>query len=103
MVFEPPVIWANSSSGRASASVTFTLSSGRASSSAMSIAVEVVMPWPTSMRGSAQDTEPSFSATSTMSWPSVGFWTWMRKSPRSSASAISGVPGRAWATPSSRP
>ena len=59
VVFEPPVSWLNSSSGRASARVTSTLSTGRSSSSAMIIAVEVVMPWPTSARGSANDAVPS--------------------------------------------
>ncbi len=58
-MFEPPVSWLNSSSGRASASVTRTCSRGRSSSSAISIAVEVVMPWPTSARGSAKDAVPS--------------------------------------------
>ena len=51
VVLEPPVSWFNTSSGRASASVTWTLSTGRSSSSAIIIAVEVVMPWPTSVRG----------------------------------------------------
>ncbi len=59
VVFEPPVSWLKSSSGRASASVTSTLSRGRSSSSAMIIAVEVVMPWPFSDRGSANDAVPS--------------------------------------------
>jgi hypothetical protein len=59
VVFEPPVSWLNTSSGRASANVTRTRSSGTDSSSAMSIAVEVVMPCPTSARCSANDTVPS--------------------------------------------
>ena len=59
VVFEPPVSWLNSSSGRASASVTRTRSRGTASSSAISMAVEVVMPCPTSARGSAKETMPS--------------------------------------------
>ena len=71
MVLEPPVSWLNSSSGRASASVTCTLSSGRSSSSAMIIAVEVVMPWPTSARGSANDAVPS-ALTATVISPAVG-------------------------------
>jgi hypothetical protein len=44
VVLEPPVSWLNSSSGRAGARVTTTRSTGRSSSSAMSMAVEVVMP-----------------------------------------------------------
>jgi hypothetical protein len=44
VVDDPPVSWLNSSSGRASARVTFTLDTGRSSSSAMIIAVEVVIP-----------------------------------------------------------
>ena len=63
MVLEPPVSWLNTSSGRASASVTFTLLTGRSSSSAMSIEVEVTMPWPTSMRGRANDAVPSLCTT----------------------------------------
>ena len=58
-MLDPPVSWLNTSSGRASASVTLTLPTGRSSSSAMSIADEVVMPWPTSMRGRANDAVPS--------------------------------------------
>ena len=59
VVLEPPVSWLKSSSGRAGARLTLTLSTGRSSSSAMSIAVEVVMPWPTSARGSAKLAVPS--------------------------------------------
>ena len=59
VVLDPPVSWLNSSSGRASASVTRTLSTGSSSSSAIIIAVEVVMPWPISVRGSANDAVPS--------------------------------------------
>ena len=66
VVLEPPVSWLNSSSWRAGASVTSTLSSGRSSSSAMSIAVEVVMPWPTSIRGSAKVAVPSSRMTTVM-------------------------------------
>ena len=58
--FEPPVSWFHTSSGRASASVTRTFSTGSSSSSAISMAVEVVMPWPTSIRGSAKDAVPSW-------------------------------------------
>ena len=47
------------SSGRASASVTLTLSSARPISSAIVIAAAVVIPCPTSARGSANDTVPS--------------------------------------------
>ena len=46
IVFDPPVIWFQTSSGRASASVTCTLSSGRSISSAIVIATAVVIPWP---------------------------------------------------------
>ena len=67
MVFDPPVSWLNSSSGRASASVTETRSTGRSSSSAMSIAVDVVMPWPFSERGSANRTIPSVPSVSVIS------------------------------------
>ncbi len=59
MVFEPPVSWLNSSSGRASARVTVTFSTARFISSAIVIATAVVMPWPTSARGSANETVPS--------------------------------------------
>ena len=59
VVFEPPVSWLNSSSGRASASVTDIFSSGRSSSSAISIAEDVVMPCPTSARGRAKEAVPS--------------------------------------------
>ena len=44
VVLDPPVSWLSSSSGRAGARVTRTFSTGRSSSSAMIIAVEVVMP-----------------------------------------------------------
>ncbi len=44
VVLEPPVSWFHTSSGRAFARVTCTLSTGSASSSAINIAVEVVMP-----------------------------------------------------------
>jgi hypothetical protein len=56
---EPPVSWLNSSSGLASASVTFTRSSGSSISSAIVIATAVVIPCPTSARGSANETVPS--------------------------------------------
>ena len=59
VVLEPPVSWLKTSSGRAGASVTCTFSTGSSSSSAISIAVEVVIPWPTSIRGSANDAVPS--------------------------------------------
>ncbi len=59
VVFEPPVSWLNTSSGRAGARLTCTFSIGRSSSSAMMIAVDVVMPWPTSIRGIANDAVPS--------------------------------------------
>jgi hypothetical protein len=57
-VFEPPVSWFQTSSGRASDSVIFTLWSGRSSSSAMIIAIAVVIPCPTSARGIANDAVP---------------------------------------------
>ena len=63
VVFEPPVIWLKTSSGRAGARVTCTFSTGRSSSSAISIAVEVVTPWPFSERGSSKEAVPSFSTT----------------------------------------
>jgi hypothetical protein len=44
IVFDPPVIWFQISSGRASASVTFTLLTGRSSSSAIVMATAVVIP-----------------------------------------------------------
>ena len=59
IVFEPPVIWFQTSSGRASASVTRTLSSGTSISSAIVMATAVVIPCPTSARGSAKETVPS--------------------------------------------
>ena len=59
VVDDPPVSWLKSSSGRASASVTLTLVTGSSSSSAMIIAVEVMIPWPFSDRGSAKDAVPS--------------------------------------------
>ena len=59
VVLDPPVSWLNTSSGRDGARETCTFSTGRSSSSAMMIAVEVVMPWPTSIRGMAKDAVPS--------------------------------------------
>ena len=59
IVLEPPVIWFQTSSGRASASVTRTLSSGTSISSAIVMATAVVIPCPTSARGSAKETVPS--------------------------------------------
>lgn len=61
VVLEPPVSWLNTSSGRAGARLTRTFSIGRSSSSAMIIAVDVVIPCPTSIRGSAKVAAPSFS------------------------------------------
>jgi hypothetical protein len=52
MVFDPPVNMLNMSSGLASDSGTLTFSSGRSISSAISMPIAVVMPWPTSARGS---------------------------------------------------
>ncbi len=68
VVLEPPVSWLSISSGRAGASVTLTFSTGRSSSSAMIIAVEVVMPWPTSIRGSAKVAVPSSLTVMVISW-----------------------------------
>jgi hypothetical protein len=82
VVLEPPVSWLKSSSGRASARVTVTLSRGSSSSSAMIIAVEVVMPWPFSDRGSANDAVPS-SLTVIVTKLAVGRAASARKSLRS--------------------
>ncbi len=103
IVLEPPVSWPVSRSRRASARLTRTLLSGSPSSSPMSMATAVVMPWPTSSRGRAQDTPPPSSATSTISEGSEPRAARIRKSPRSIWSDGSGEPGSAWATPSSRP
>ena len=59
MEFEPPVSWFQISSGRASASVTWTWSIARSISSAIVIATAVVIPCPTSARGSANEAVPS--------------------------------------------
>ena len=92
--FDPPVNWLNSNSGRASASVMRILSSGRSSSSAISIATDVVMPWPTSARGSANDAVPSV-----FSWIAirldVGAAARVSRSPRSIRSDGSGGDGTA--------
>ena len=53
------MIWFQISSGRASASVTFTLLIDRSISSAIVMAAAVVIPWPTSARGMANETVPS--------------------------------------------
>ena len=53
MVFDPPVNMLNPSSGRESDKGTLTFSSGRSISSAISMAIAVSMPWPTSVRGRA--------------------------------------------------
>ena len=68
VLLEPPVSWLNSSSGRAGARVTCTFSTGRSSSSAMIIAVEVVIPWPTSARWSANEAVPSLFTVIVISW-----------------------------------
>ncbi len=68
VVLEPPVSWFQTSSGRAGARVTCTFSRGRSSSSAMVIAVEVVMPWPTSIRGMSKDAVPSSLIVMVISW-----------------------------------
>lgn len=82
VVFEPPVSWLNSSSGRASARVTWIFSSGRSSSSATSIALEVVMPWPTSARGRAKEAVPSLSSRMVIRF-AVGSAAWVSMSLRS--------------------
>ena len=51
--------WLKTSSGRESAKVTVTWSGSRSISSAMIIAVEVMIPCPLSDRGSWNDTVPS--------------------------------------------
>ena len=83
--FEPPVNWLQTSSGRASASVTLTLSSDRSISSAIVIATAVVIPCPTSARGSANETVPSV-LTVTVIRPAVGSAASVRRSVRSYAS-----------------
>lgn len=88
-MLEPPVSWLNSSSGRALARVTRTRSMGTSISSAISMAVEVVIPWPTSARGRANDTVPS-SCTSTVIRPEVGRAAAVITSFRSASSVISG-------------
>src|SRR6478735_8264900 len=71
VVLDPPVSWLKTSSGRASARVTRTLVRGTSISSAISMAVEVVMPCPTSARGNAKDTVSSV-CTWTVIRPEVG-------------------------------
>ena len=66
--FDPPVNWFSSSSGRAGARVTWTLRSGRSSSSARIIAVEVMMPWPTSVRGTSKLAWPRSSISTVINW-----------------------------------
>lgn len=82
IVFEPPVSWLNTSSGRAFASVTRTFSTGRVSSSAMSMAAAVVMPWPTSARGIAKCATPCSSRVMLISCE-VGRAECVCRSPRS--------------------
>ena len=82
IVFDPPVSWLKTSSGRAGASVTRTSSTGTASSSAMIIAAAVVIPCPTSMRGMAKCATPSASTVIVMSCD-VGSAAWVCMSPRS--------------------
>lgn len=91
-MLEPPVSWLKSSSGRASASVTFTLSRGRSSSSATIMALEVVTPWPTSARGRAKWAVPSASRRMVMRWL-VGRAARVRSSFRSRSSAGPGRDG----------
>lgn len=68
IVFEPPVTWLNPSSGRASARVIRTRSTGTSSSSAMTIAQAVVIPWPVSARGRSNVTVPSVSIRTVSRW-----------------------------------
>ena len=89
VVFDAPVSWLKRSSGRASARVTWTRSSGTPSSSAISIAEEVVIPWPTSARGSAKLTVPSVP-TSTVIRLAVGIAATVIMSLRSRISVGSG-------------
>ena len=82
MELEPPVSWLKSSSGRASAWVILTRSTGRSISSAMTMAMAVLMPWPTSVRWSAKLTVPS-SCTVIVIRFAVGRAASRRKSSRS--------------------
>jgi hypothetical protein len=63
-VHDPAVIWLNISSGRPSAIVTSTCSSGTSRSSAIIIATEVVTPWPISARGRSSRAIPSLPISS---------------------------------------
>jgi hypothetical protein len=83
--FDPPVSWFHTSSGRASAKVTLTLSSGMPISSAIVIATAVVIPCPTSARGSANETVPSVLTTTVIN-PDVGIVASVSRSVRSYAS-----------------
>ena len=74
--------WFQISSGRASASVTWTWSIARSISSAIVIATAVVIPCPTSARGSANEAVPS-GLTVTVIRPDVGAAAWVRRSVRS--------------------
>src|SRR3954447_20885010 len=90
VVLDPAVNWFIISSGRASASVTQTLSTGRSSSSAMIIAVDVVMPWPVSTRGSSNDAVP-FLWISTVIMSAVGLVESVSRSLRAEVSAMPGA------------
>ncbi len=82
MLLDPPVSWLNSSSGRASAWVMRTCESGTSISSAMIMAIAVLIPWPTSVRCSSKDTVPSSSTVTVMRF-AVGRAASRRKSMRS--------------------
>jgi len=79
---EPPVSWLNTSSGRASASVTSTIASGTPNSSATSMPQAVSMPWPDSARGSSSLMRPSLPTASRTSGM-VGSAVCRMASPRS--------------------
>ena len=78
--------WFISSSGRASARPTVTWFIGRSSSSATIIVIAVVMPWPTSARGTAKNAVPSGLIRTEIS-PAVGAAARFCMSPRSKMSS----------------
>ncbi len=92
MELEPPVSWLNTSEGVAGCRCMLTLDSGMFISSAMIMANAVVIPCPTSSRGSSKSTEPS-GLTVSVSMSAVGAAARMRMSPRSMMSAGSGGVG----------
>lgn len=92
--FDPPVSWFISNSGRASARPISTFSIGRSSSSATIIANAVVMPCPTSARGTAKNAVPSV-LNSTVIRLDVGAAARFCRSPRSKMSTGCGTDGTA--------